>query len=110
GSTVGQVTLTAEIAKIRLFAFALIVRLSAPGPTIDTEREIWICPVVSRMVPVNPGVKFTMFGPGAVALALAIAARRLPAPLLPRLVTVNVAGGAPAAATVKVCVAWGAAL
>ncbi len=33
-----------------------------------------------------------MFGPGAVALALAIAARRLPAPLLLRFVTVNVDG------------------
>ena len=62
------------------------------------------------MVPVSPGAKVTTFGPGAVAFALAIAARKLPGPLLLRLVTVNVAGGVPAAATVKVCVACGAAL
>ena len=95
---------------MRLLALPSIVRLPAPGPTIDTAREIWICPDVSSIVPVSPPAKLTMFGPGAVALALAIAARKLPAPLLLRFVTVNVDGPGPAAATVKLCVACGAVL
>ena len=102
--------LVTKIENMRLLPLALpsIVRLAAPGPTIDTAREIWICPEVREMVPVSPDWKLTMFGPGAVPLALVIAARRLPGPLLLRLVTVNVDGGTPTAATVKVCVACGA--
>src|SRR5437764_13456786 len=104
----GQGVLVAKIEKMRLLALPSIVRTSAPGPSIFTAREICICPVVRTMVPVNAGAKLTTLGPGAVAFALVIALRRLPAPLLLRLVTVNVAGGVPAAATVKLWVARGA--
>ena len=86
-----------------------IVMTPAPGPTIESGPEIWICPEVRVMVPVNPDWKSTVSGP-ACALACAIASRRLPAPLSFRLVTVYVAGGVPGTSTVKLCVACAAAL
>ncbi len=68
------------------------VILSLPGPWIVTASLMGIWPEVRLIVPVRPGWKATVCGPG-VKLACTTAARRLPSPESLRLVTVNVAGG-----------------
>src|SRR4051794_30968564 len=102
----GKVTPT---TKMRLFALPSIVRFLAPGPLMDTGPEIGIAPDVSTIVPVSPAAKLTMSGPGD-AFAWAMALRRLPPPLLFRLLTTKTCGPAPAGDTLKLKLAWGAPL
>ena len=78
--------------KMREALLPLTVSAPEPGPLIVTERTTGNCPVVSVMVPVNPGWNTMVSFSTVVPLESAIACRRLPRPASFRFVTVKVAG------------------
>ena len=55
GSNVGQAGKATAIVKMRLLALPSIVRLSTPGPSMNSPTGNLDRPVVRTMVPVRPG-------------------------------------------------------
>ncbi len=79
-----------SISKTRLVWFPLTVSQKAPGPWIVRLSVINKAPLVSAMVPCNPGAKLITSGPGR-PLASRIACRSDPGPLSARVVTTKLA-------------------